>query len=175
MVLFYLTRQVVSFGCLFDNSPRMFSGRKFWQNLLWNFSRCISFRFHCAYNQWEMCLKFFDRLFCRFLLMFLSRYFAKFLSRFFAGSFSGFVLVPFSGSFSKTMYLAVIKAALASASRRPHRNTILPATDGNSELIIKSSYGSFCKASTSSTLTNIPIVLVKTLKKFFIKLSFVLP
>lgn len=51
-----------------------------------------------------MRLKFFDRLFCRFLLRFLSWYFAKFLSRFFAGSFSGSVQVPFSGSFSKTMF-----------------------------------------------------------------------
>lgn len=110
-----------------------------------------------------MCLKFFDRLFCRFLL--------RFLSRFFAGSFSASVQVPFSGSFSETMCLAAMKAALASANRR-QRNTILPATDENSELIIKSSYRSFCKAFTSSTLTNIPIVLLKTLKKFFIKLSY---
>ena len=122
-----------------------------------------------------MCLKFFERLFWRFRLRFLSWYFAKFLSWFFAGSFSASVQVPFSGSFSKTMCLAAMKAALASANRRPQRNTILPATDENSELIIKSSYRSFCKAFTSSTLKNIPIVLLKTLKKFFIKLSFVLP
>lgn len=113
-----------------------------------------------------MCLKFFDRLFCWFLL--------RFLSRFFAGSFSASVQVPFSGCFSETMCLAAMKAALASANRR-QRNTILPATDEDSELIIKSSYRSFSKAFTSSTLTNIPIVLLKTLKKCFIKLLFVLP
>ena len=144
----------------------MFSCRKFWQNLLWNFSRYIRFRFHVVYNKWEMCLKFFDRLFCRFLL--------RFLSRFFAGSFSASVQVPFSGSFSDTMCLAAMKAALASANRWQH-NTILPATDENWELIIKSSYRSFCKAFTSCTLTNIPIVLLTTLKNIFIKLSFVLP
>ena len=78
-----------------------------------------------------MCLKFFDRFFCRFVLSFLSWYFAKFLSRFFAGSFSASLQVPFSGSFSKTMCLAAVKAVLASANRRPQRNTILPATDQN--------------------------------------------
>ena len=49
------------------------------------------------------------------------------------------------------------------------RNAILPARDDNYKLIKKYFCRSFCKVSTSSTLTNIPTLLLKTLKKFIVK------
>lgn len=68
-----------------------------------------------------------------------------------------------------------MKEVLASTSRQPQRNAILPARDDNYKLIKKYFCRSFCKVSTSSTLTNIPTLLLKTLKKFIVKLSFILP
>ena len=87
------------------------------------------------------------------------------------------------------MFGCKFRAALATTSRRPLRNAVIPATDGNEELIMKkspclfyvrlqsfhdntelimnSSCMSFCKASTLSTLTNIPMAFLPIIKKLY--------
>ena len=77
-----------------------------------------------------------SQVLCRLRFRFLVSFFARLLSRFLTDSFKG--------SFSKSMFLAVIRAELATANRRPQRSTIIPATDENVELITKSPGRSFC-------------------------------
>ena len=87
------------------------------------------------------------------------------------------------------MFGCKFRAALATTFRRPLRIAVIPARDGNAELIMKksscllyvrlqsfhdntelimnSSGMSFCKASTPSTLTNIPTAFLPSIKKIY--------
>ena len=88
------------------------------------------------------------------------------------------------------MFGCKVRAVLATTSRRPLRNAVITARDGNAELIMKksscllyvrlqsfhdntelimnSSRMSFCKASTPSTLTNIPMAFLPSIKKLIV-------
>ena len=87
------------------------------------------------------------------------------------------------------MFGCKFRAALATTSRRPLRNAVIPARDGNAELIIKKNtllivcpfakfprqhrvnYEFFLhvllQASTPSTLTNIPMAFLPSIKKLY--------
>lgn len=68
----------------------------------------------------------------------------------------------------KSIYLVVIRAALARASSRPNLSDRLPARLESSLLIMKLSWSSFCSASTSLIGRNIPTAFVAKVRKLSI-------
>ena len=76
----------------------------------------------------------FSSIVVNFLGKKLSRFFIKLLSRFFRR-----LLLKFFFFFQKNVFGCKNRAALATTSRRPQRNAVIPATDGNAELVMKKS------------------------------------
>ena len=94
-------------------------------------SSCISFLSHI----YIMILKSFV---VNFLDKKLSRFFIKLLSRFFRRLlFKFFLLLLLLFFFKNNVFGCKFRAAFATTSRRPLRNAVIPATDGNAELIMK--------------------------------------
>ena len=84
----------------------------------WNFRSCISFLFHC----------------CEFLRQEIVQVLHKVIVQVFSQvAFKVFFF------FQKNVFGCKNRAALATTSRRPQRNAVIPATDGNAELVMKKS------------------------------------
>ena len=73
-------------------------------------------------------MNFLDKKFCRFFVKLLSRFFRRLLFNYYYFFF-----------FKNNVFGCKFRAALATTSRRPLRNAVIPARDGNAELITKKS------------------------------------
>ena len=78
-------------------------------------------------------VNFLDKKLSRFFIKLLSRFFRRLLFNFF------FVVVVVVFFFKNNVFGCKFRAAFATTSRRPLRNAVIPARDGNAKLIMKKS------------------------------------